>query len=267
VAGGVRGPVIPSVPVKAHERTVERRDSAVDPPYGHPDYRSTVLRAPLGPPLRIPYGPLELAGPSSPSLLCVGLREPAADLTRQHDGDPLGERIIVHGRIHDSTGHALPKVLVEVWQANAAGRYAHERDQHAAPLDPHFTGVGHCVTDRLGRFRFVTVKPGAYPWKNHPNAWRPAHVHFSVLGHAFGQRLVTQMYFPGDPLLEHDPIFMSVPNPRARERLIAKLDLSETMPEWALAYRFDLVLSGRTAAAGARTGRGAAPLDADGGAT
>jgi protocatechuate 3,4-dioxygenase beta subunit len=224
----------------------ERREpGGVDAPYLYPDYRSTVLRAPLRPLLRTSYGPTELAGPSTAALLAGRTREAPADLTRQHPGEPLGERIVVHGRIVDATGRPLPDVLVEVWQANAAGRYAHEVDQHPAPLDPNFTGAGWCVTDIEGRYKFVTIKPGAYPWKNHANAWRPAHIHFSVLGRSFSQRLITQMYFPGDPLLALDPIWNSVPDAAARISLVSRFDVTETVPEWALAYRFDLTLGGR----------------------
>jgi protocatechuate 3,4-dioxygenase beta subunit len=165
-----------------------------------------------------------------------------SDLTRQHAGEPLGERIIVSGRVLDSGGRPIANTLVEVWQANAAGRYTHEVDRHPAPLDPNFTGAGRCLTDAGGNYSFVTIKPGAYPWTNHPNAWRPAHIHFSVFGRAFADRLVTQMYFPGDPLFAHDPIFQSVRDPKARERLISSLDIEATTPEWALGYRFDIVL-------------------------
>ena len=172
-----------------------------------------------------------------------------ADLTRQHVGEPQGERIIVAGRVTDSDGRPVRGTLIEAWQANAAGRYAHELDDHPAPLDPNFTGLGRCLTGDDGTFRFVSIKPGAYPWRNHPNAWRPAHIHFSLFGQAFEQRLVTQMYFPGDPLLPFDPIYNSVPDVRARERLIAQLDLANTVAEWALAYRFDIVLRGRAATA------------------
>jgi protocatechuate 3,4-dioxygenase beta subunit len=164
------------------------------------------------------------------------------DLTRQHAREPLGERIIVAGRVLDEDGRPLRNTLIEIWQANAAGRYLHEWDRHPAPLDPNFTGAGRCLTDDEGRYRFVTVKPGAYPWKNHPNAWRPAHIHFSLFGRAFVQRLVTQMYFPGDPLFGQDPIFNSVRDPRARERLVCSFDLDATEPDWALAYHFDIVL-------------------------
>ena len=148
------------------------------------------------------------------------------------------------GRVLDSDGRPIAGTLVEVWQANAAGRYQHATDNHPAPLDPNFSGVGRCVTDSEGRYRFVTIKPGAYPWRNHPNAWRPAHIHFSLFGRAFTQRLVTQMYFPGDPLFEYDPIFNSIPDPKARQRLISRFDLNLTEPDWALGYEWDIVLRG-----------------------
>ena len=168
------------------------------------------------------------------------------DLTRQHADEPLGERIIVAGRVVDEDGRPVPETLVEVWQANAAGRYAHAEDRHEAPLDPNFSGAGRTLTNAEGEFRFVTVKPGAYPWQNHENAWRPAHVHFSVFGPSFLTRLITQMYFPGDPLLAFDPIFNAVPE-SARRRLIASFELGTTEPGWALGYRFDIVLRGRDA--------------------
>jgi protocatechuate 3,4-dioxygenase, beta subunit len=223
--------------VRGYRRDVE----GVHPPLLYPGYKSTVARAPTRPLTVLPHMLTEVTGP----LLGDGrVGELDHDLTRQHPGEPLGERIIVHGRVLDGDGRPVPHTLVEVWQTNAAGRYAHDRDQHPAPLDPNFTGVGRCLTDDEGSFRFVTVKPGAYPWKNHPNAWRPAHIHFSLFGRAFVQRLVTQMYFPGDPLFEFDPIFNSISDQRARDRLVASFDLSETVPEWALAYRFDIVLRG-----------------------
>jgi protocatechuate 3,4-dioxygenase, beta subunit len=224
---------------------VERRHPGKNPPYYFPEYRSSVLRAPAHALVRIPYGPTELSGPSAAALVRGRGAGDAYDLTRRGSaGEALGERIIVHGRVLDAAARPLPGVLVEIWQANAAGRYAHEVDQHPAPLDPNFTGAGFCLTDDAGRYRFVTIKPGAYPWKNHPNAWRPAHVHFSIVGRAFSQRLVTQMYFPGDPLQEHDPIFRAVPE-AARSRLVSRFDLAQTVPEWALAYEFDVTLGGR----------------------
>jgi protocatechuate 3,4-dioxygenase beta subunit len=169
------------------------------------------------------------------------------DLTRQHPGEPIGERIIVTGRVLDEDGQPVPHTLVELWQANAAGRYLHKIDQHEAPLDPNFTGCGRAITDAEGHYRFVTIKPGAYPWRNHHNAWRPAHLHFSLFGPAFLTRLVTQMYFPGDPLMPHDPMFNSIPDEEARHRLISAFDWETTTPEWALGYRFDIILRGRDA--------------------
>jgi protocatechuate 3,4-dioxygenase beta subunit len=218
------------------------RDSlAAHPPHLHPAYGSTVKRAPLQPPIRIPQTLSELTGP------LFGHGEVAAgesDLTRQHAGEPLGERIIVTGRVLDEAMRPVPDSLIEIWQCNAAGRYVHERDQHAAPLDPNFTGLGRCVTDAEGNYRFTTIKPGAYPWHNHANAWRPAHIHLSLLGPSFLSRLVTQMYFPGDPLFPFDPIFNAIPEASARQRLIARFDLAVTKPEWALGYVFDIVLRG-----------------------
>ena len=169
------------------------------------------------------------------------------DLTRQFGGEPLGERIMLHGRVLDGDGRPVPDTLVELWQANSAGRYRHVVDRHPAPLDPNFAGAGRAVTDADGRYRFVTIKPGAYPWRNHDNAWRAAHIHLSLFGLAFTQRLVTQMYFPGDPLFFQDPIFNSVPDERGRESMISRFDLDQTVPEWALAYEFDIVLRGRDA--------------------
>ncbi|MER7131858.1 protocatechuate 3,4-dioxygenase subunit beta [Streptosporangium saharense] len=213
----------------------------IHPPYLSPAYRSSVLRAPTRPPVVLRADPdaVELTGP------VFGHDEVGAldaDLTRHHAGEPIGERIVVTGRILDAAGRPVPGTLLEIWQANAAGRYAHQRDQHPAPLDPNFTGAGRCVTDEQGGYRFVSIKPGAYPWRNHHNAWRPAHIHFSVFGTAFTQRLVTQMYFPGDPLFPFDPIMQSIPDPAARERLVAHFDLDVTEPGWALGYRFDVVL-------------------------
>ncbi|HEX7473540.1 MAG TPA: protocatechuate 3,4-dioxygenase subunit beta [Candidatus Limnocylindrales bacterium] len=221
-----------------------RRDVGVDPPYLYPDYVGTRLRAPRRPPILLPQSLTELTGP----LLGPGRVEPAdADLTAHGESEPLGERIIVHGRVLDSDGRPIRDSLMEIWQANASGRYAHDVDQHPAPLDPNFAGVGRVLTDSTGAYRIVTIKPGPYPWRNHPNAWRPAHIHFSLFGHAFPQRLVTQMYFPGDPLFGQDPIFNSIPDPRGRERLISRLDLDEAIPDVALAFRFDIVLRGREA--------------------
>jgi protocatechuate 3,4-dioxygenase beta subunit len=170
--------------------------------------------------------------------------ETDSDLTRQHDGEPQGERIIVSGRVVDEDGRPLRGALLEIWQANAAGRYRHSRDDHPAPLDPNFGGAGRTITDDEGRYRFTTVKPGAYPWRNHENAWRPAHIHFSIFGSTFRTRLVTQMYFPGDPLFPYDPMLQSIHDERARSRLVSRLDLSVTEPEWALGYTWDVVVRG-----------------------
>jgi protocatechuate 3,4-dioxygenase, beta subunit len=221
-----------------------RRDEGVYPPVDYPDYRSSALRHPTSALTVLPHLLTEVTGP----LLGEGrVGELDHDLTRQHHADPQGERIIVYGRVLDGDGRPVQNTLVEVWQANAAGRYAHDVDQHPAPLDPNFSGTGRCLTDDDGRYRFVTIKPGPYPWKNQPNAWRPAHIHFSLFGRSFAQRLVTQMYFPGDPLFPQDPIVNAVPDPRDRERLISRFDLSQTVPEWAMAYEWDVVLRGRDA--------------------
>ena len=214
---------------------------AVHPPLDYPPYRATALRHPREPLVLIPATPSEVSGPRFGT---GQVGELDHDLTRQHAGEPLGERIIIEGRVQDEDGRPIAETLLEVWQANAAGRYAHRDDTHGAPLDPNFSGAGRTLTDRDGRYRFVTIKPGAYPWPNHANAWRPAHVHFSIFGRGFAQRLITQMYFPGDPLLRLDPIYNSVPGDRARSRLVAALDLETTVPAWALGYRFDLVLCG-----------------------
>jgi protocatechuate 3,4-dioxygenase beta subunit len=216
-----------------------------DPAFGpevqvdYPGYRSTRLRAPKRPLVTLPEELLSLDGPVFGE---DGITDLDGDLTSQHSGEPLGERIVVSGRVLDEDGRPIRSALIEVWQANAAGRYRHEVDQHPAPLDPNFSGAGRVLTDRAGNYRFVTIKPGAYPWGNHENAWRPAHIHFSVFGRAFTQRLVTQMYFPGDPLFRLDPIYHSVRDPKAREFLVSEFDLATTTPEWALGYRFDIVL-------------------------
>jgi protocatechuate 3,4-dioxygenase, beta subunit len=212
------------------------------PNYLHTAYQATVRRAPSKPLILLPHTLSEITGPlfgDSP------LAENDNDLTRQHIGEPLGERIIVTGRVLEEDHRPVRNTLIEIWHANAAGRYFHKKDDHTAPLDPNFTGSGRTLTDTNGSYRFVTIKPGAYPWENHPNAWRPAHIHFSLFGHAFATRLVTQMYFPGDPLFRFDPIFNSIPDERARQRLISQFDLKETKPGWALGYSFDIVLRGR----------------------
>jgi len=222
-----------------------QRAERLDPPYLFPWYESTVLRSPSAALVIPPPGLTELTGPVfGESDVRPGYDD---DLTRQGDGEPLGERIVVHGRVVDDHGRPVRESLLEIWQANAAGRYIHKRDAHPAPLDPNFTGTGRALTDDDGHYRFVTVKPGAYPWRNHDNAWRPAHIHFSLFGRAFTHRLVTQMYFPGDPLFFQDPIFNSIPDERARRRLVAAYDHGATVPEWALGYRFDIVLGGAEA--------------------
>jgi len=216
----------------------------VQPPPLSPDYGSTRLRAPSRPPVPIAPGRAELEGPALGAEL-VGPKD--GDLTNQLGSPVMGERIVVAGRLLDEGGRPVRGVLVELWQANAAGRYPHPNDQHDAPLADDFTGKGRAATDADGWYRFVTVRPGAYPWRNHANAWRPSHLHFSYFGPCFASRLVTQMYFPGDPLLAFDPIYNSVPDPASRERMVAQFDFALTKPEWALGYRFDVVLRGRQA--------------------
>ena len=217
-------------------------EAGVDPPYLFPDYRSTTLRAPSKPLLLLPHTLSELTGPVF-GHDAVG--ELDHDLTEGQAGEPLGERIIVAGRVTDRDGRPVRSALIEIWQANAAGRYVHEVDQHPAPLDPNFTGAGRCLTDAEGRYRFVSIKPGAYPWRNHPNAWRAAHIHFSLFGRAFVQRLVTQMYFPNEHLFFQDPIYQAVRDERARQAMMSSFDLEATVPERALGYNFDIVLRGR----------------------
>ena len=220
-------------------------DSELEPPYLFPEYRATQLRAPRHAPVKLPAEWFHHA--RGPAFGRIPVKAEDADLTRQHRGEPLGERIVLTGRVVDSDGRAVRNTLVEIWQANAAGRYIDPADDHPAPLDPNFTGAGRCLTDGEGRYRFTTVKPGAYPWRNHPNAWRPAHVHFSLFGESLASRMVTQMYFPGDPLIPLDPILNSISDYRGRDLLVAKFDPDATMPEWALAYRWDIVLRGRAA--------------------
>jgi protocatechuate 3,4-dioxygenase, beta subunit len=216
----------------------------VHPPLRSPDYRSTLTRAPALPPIVLPHLLTELTGP----LLGDGPLAPYDnDLTMQHAGEAIGQRIIVHGKVLDADGRPIPDALVEIWQANAAGRYRHHVDNWPAPHDPNFTGGGRTVTGADGSYEFTTIKPGAYPWRNNPNAWRPAHIHFSLFGRAFVQRLVTQMYFPGDPLFFQDPIFNSVPDQKARQRMISSYDHESTKEEWALGFRFDIVLRARDA--------------------
>jgi protocatechuate 3,4-dioxygenase, beta subunit len=214
------------------------------PNHLHPHYVSSVLRSPSKPLVYMPHTLTEVTGPAFGK---ESIDVKAFDLTKQHSGEPLGERIIVSGRVLDENGRPVAHTLVEVWQANSAGRYLHKVDQHHAPLDPNFTGCGHALTDSEGRYRFVTIRPGEYPWGNHYNAWRPAHIHFSLFGPAFATRLVTQMYFPGDPLIPFDPIFNCTADDKARNRLISVFDWESSIPNQALGYRFDMVLSGREA--------------------
>jgi protocatechuate 3,4-dioxygenase beta subunit len=224
---------------------IVRGDGAVFPPFLYEAYRSTMRRAPGLPLIDVPLTISELTGPG-PALSAITPED--ADLTRNAGtgGEAIGQRIIVTGRVLDAHGRPAPNTLVEVWQANAAGRYIHRRDQWPGPLDPNFLGIGRCKTDKNGVYRFLTVRPGAYPWKNHPNAWRPAHIHFSLFGPSWGSRLITQMYFPDDPLFFQDPIFASVPA-EAGQRLIAAYDHSVSQPEWALGWRWDIVLDGPAA--------------------
>jgi len=221
-----------------------REEKGAQPPNLFPPYVSSIKRAPQQRLLLVPQTLSEVTGPVYGHSKVL---PDDSDLTRQHQGAPLGERIIVSGRVLDENGRPVPHTLVEIWQANAAGRYIHHGDQHPAPLDPNFTGAGRMLTDAEGGYKFVTVKPGAYPWRNHPNAWRPAHIHFSLFGPSFLTRLVTQMYFPGDPLIPHDPIYNAVPDKKAAARMISRFNFDTTMPEWALGFQFDIVLRGRNA--------------------
>jgi protocatechuate 3,4-dioxygenase beta subunit len=236
--------VVPHAPGELVLSAYARPEPGNQPPLDFPPYKATALRYPTRPLVLLPHRLTEVTGPLlGDDLITMS----DADLTTQHDGEPQGQRIIVFGQVRDSGGKPVPDTLIEIWQANAAGRYRHSRDHHPAPLDPNFDGTGRAITDQGGRYRFITIRPGSYPWGNHYNAWRPAHIHFSLLGRAFTQRLITQMYFPGDPLLPLDPIYNSVPDEKARQRMIAAFSIEDTQPEWALAYRFDIVLRGREA--------------------
>ncbi len=214
------------------------------PEYLHAPYVSSIARSPNKPLIVVPQTLSELSGP----VFGHGAIETFDnDLTKQHAGAPLGERIVVSGRVLDENDRPVAGALVEVWQANSAGRYMHKRDQHDAPLDPNFSGAGRFLTDDSGHYRFISIKPGAYPWGNHPNAWRPAHIHFSLFGAGLLTRLVTQMYFPGDPLLPYDPIYNCVDDEQAKQRMISSFDMENTVPDTALAYHYDIVLRGREA--------------------
>lgn len=221
--------------------TVELPVTGTQPDYHFPPYVSSIARSPRMPLVILPRTRTESTGPVfGPGLI----RAHDNDLTAQHEGEPVGERIYVHGRVLDEDGQPVRGALVEVWQANAAGRYRHKVDGHDAPLDPNFSGAGRMLTDENGCYRFKTIKPGPYPWGNHHNAWRPAHIHFSLFGAGILSRLVTQMYFPGDPLQPLDPIFNSISNEAARMRLVSILDMQQAKPDYALAYMFDIVLRG-----------------------
>jgi len=222
---------------------IVRGDQEVFPPYLYEAYQSTRRRAPLLPLIEVPLTLSELTGPGA---VISAITPEDADLTRNAGtgGDAIGQRIIVTGRVLDDHGTPVPNTLLEIWQANAAGRYLHKRDQWPGPLDPNFLGMGRCLTNEEGIYRFLTIRPGAYPWKNHANAWRPAHIHFSVFGPTMLSRLVTQMYFQDDPLHPLDPVMNAVPTEAARKRLIALYDHSVTEEEWALGYRWDIVVRG-----------------------
>jgi protocatechuate 3,4-dioxygenase, beta subunit len=226
------------------QETYRRPAAGIHPPHRVDAYKSTPSRSPSEKLVVLPHSLSEITGPLLAHERLDALEN---DLTRQRTAPPLGERIIVHGRVLDEDGRAVPDALVEIWQCNAAGRYHHPGDQHDAPLDPNFYGGGRARADAEGRYAFTTIKPGAYPWGNHHNAWRPAHIHFSLFGPAFATRLITQMYFPDDPLLALDPIYNSVPDVAARKRLQAAFDIEATHPNFALGYRFDIVLRGRNA--------------------
>lgn len=221
---------------------MNKRDWTNHPPLIYPDYKSTVVRNPTKPLISVPEAMMDLRMPVYGDAVVGELDH---DLTKNSvvNGEPLGERIVIHGKVMDEQGRGVPGVLVEIWQCNSTGRYIHKADQHDAPLDPNFVGAGRTMTDSDGHYNFYTIKPGAYPWGNHHNAWRPAHIHFSLFGHQFADRLITQMYFPGDPLFAYDPIFNSVPA-HARDLLVAEFKLELTEPGFALGYEFNIVLRG-----------------------
>ena len=220
-----------------------KKDWEIHPPMIYPDYKSTLLRGPKKPLITIDENLMESSLPVYGEDI-IGAFDHDLTKNAQKNGKPIGERIVVYGKVMDEKGHGVPNALIEIWQANAAGRYVHKADKHNAPIDPNFLGAGRVLTDKNGFYKFYTIKPGAYPWRNHPNAWRPNHIHFSLFGMHLESRLVTQMYFPGDPLFEFDPIFNSTPE-NARKLLISDFKLSVTEPEFALGYEFNIVLRGR----------------------
>jgi protocatechuate 3,4-dioxygenase beta subunit len=224
-----------------HDREAQSGVRRTQPLLDFAPYRSSILRHPTKDLHHADPETIELA---SPVFGHQDVNPLEADLTIQRDGAPIGERILVSGRILDGDGRPVRRQLVEIWQANAGGRYVHKRDQHPAPIDPNFTGVGRCLTDDEGTYSFLTIKPGPYPWRNHRNAWRPAHIHFSLFGTEFTQRMVTQMYFPGDPLFALDPIYQSITDQQARDRLVATYDHDSSEHEWLLGFHWDIVLTG-----------------------
>ncbi len=225
------------------QKTQTAMDPSAHPPYLYPPYKSTPKRSPQKPLVPVPESLTDLTGPVYGH---DDINPFDNDMTKNAvvNGEPLGERIIVVGCVLDDRNRPVRNALLEVWQANAAGRYLHLVDQHPAPLDPNFSGAARLLTNANGEYRFVTIKPGAYPWGNHDNAWRPAHIHFSVFGTAFTSRLVTQMYFPNDPLLKYDPMYTSIPDDNGRQRLVSEYAHDVTEPNWALGYRFNIVLAG-----------------------
>ncbi|CAO3356208.1 protocatechuate 3,4-dioxygenase subunit beta [Azospirillum melinis] len=226
------------------ESTFFQRDRTLHPPALTEQYKSSVLRSPKTPLFSLQNSLSEVTGPVFRAAE-LGPLDNDLILNYAHDGEPIGERIVVHGRVLDENGRGVPNTLVEFWQANAGGRYRHKNDTYLAPIDPNFGGCGRALTDETGAYVFRTIKPGAYPFRNYANSWRPAHIHFSLFGSAFAQRLITQMYFEGDPLIRHDQILSTIPDPEARQRLIASLDMNAAVPLDSLAYRFDIVLRGR----------------------
>ena len=225
------------------KKLISTPDWSVHPPYLHADYKSTVKRAPQHDLALLPQRLSDLTGPAFGEGY---VNSDDADLTMNArvNGEPIGERIMVMGKLSDDAGKPIANTLIEVWQANACGRYIHKLDHHDAPIDPNFKGAGRTLTNEKGEYCFTTIRPGAYPWRNHENAWRPAHIHFSVFGRSFNSRLITQMYFPGDPLLKYDPIFNGIPDEKGRERLISEYAHDQSKPEWALGYRFNIVVCG-----------------------